>query len=171
MLIEIPQFYDPGHSGSNYRDFRTLEEIQTTGQGLDQVMALDRLFDQMNLDTPLAARSRFVTYKNVLLTHWARTRLDLPPADTTGAAIALSQFSHFYSQLWTGQGDRQRIEDAKKTDFLQWAAASSGNSTAELSDRLGLVFEALFDEVERELGFVKAGNLDPHHVHLFLLKP
>ncbi|MGD9310359.1 MAG: DUF6178 family protein, partial [Desulfosarcina sp.] len=156
--------------GSNYRDFRTLDEIQTTGRGLDQVMALDRLFGQLSLDTSKVSTKRFVTYKNVLLTHWARTRLNLPPADAAGAAIALSQFVPFYDQLWTGRGDHRHIADSIKSDFLQWAAASSGNSTAELSDRLGLVFESLFDDVERQLGFVRAGNLDPRHVHLFLLK-
>lgn len=170
LLIEMPQFYDPGHVGSNYRDFRALDEIQTTGRGLDQVMALDRLFGQLSLDTSKVSTKRFVTYKNVLLTHWARTRLNLPPADAAGAAIALSQFVPFYDQLWTGRGDHRHIADSIKSDFLQWAAASSGNSTAELSDRLGLVFESLFDDVERQLGFVRAGNLDPRHVHLFLLK-
>jgi hypothetical protein len=173
LLLDAPKFYDPSNPGSNYRDFQTREEIETTGQNLDQVMALDGLFKRM--DVPMAADTgiRFFTYKNLLLTLWARASLKAPPIDPGAEtfAVSLSAFRDFYTELWTDQKGLRIIGDEKKADFLQWAAQASDQPSADLSDRLGSVFEALFDEIQRELASVRTGNLDPRHVHIFMLKP
>jgi hypothetical protein len=116
-------------------------------------------------------KSRLLTYKNLLLTLWARASLNMPPTDpeTSRLAIGLSAFKAFYDTLWTIRGNRRFINDDRKTDFLHWAADASGQSAADLSASLGLVFETLFDEIERELAAVASNNLDRRHVHLFLL--
>ena len=172
LLIDRPQFYDPSKAGSNYRDFQTREEIEATGRGLGQVMALDRLFKRMDVPMAPVAGIRFLNYKNLLLTLWARASLKAPPidAETPSVTISFAAFKEFYKALWTNHKGHRIIGDGKKADFLQWAADAAGLSPADLSDRLGTVFEALFHEIERELAPVKAGNLDPRHVHLFLLK-
>jgi hypothetical protein len=173
LLIERPMLYDRRRSDSHYRDFETLRELEAAGRELDRVMALDRLFQSMNVDLQSMADNRFLTFKNLLLTLWARSCLDLPPMDpaTTGIAIPLPAFKAFYEKLWTGQGGDRTIRDARKTDFLQWTAAATGDAAMTLSDRLGVVFELLFTELEDELAAVASGNLDPHHVNLFLLTP
>jgi hypothetical protein len=126
-------------------------------------MALDGLFKRM--DVPMAADTgiRFFTYKNLLLTLWARASLKAPPIDPGAEtfAVSLSAFRDFYTELWTDQKGLRIIGDEKKADFLQWAAQASDQPSADLSDRLGTVFEALFDEIQRELAPVRTGNLDP----------
>jgi hypothetical protein len=172
LLIDRPQFYDPSTAGSMYRDFLTREEIESTGRDLDQVIALDHLLKQMAVTIAPDADIRRLTYKNLLLTLWVRASLKAPPIDmvTPTMAVSLSAFKAFFSGLWTDQAGRRMIGDGKKTEFLHWAAVASGQSPEDLSDRLGTVFQALFDEIERELEPVEAGNLDPRHVDLFLLK-
>lgn len=173
LLIERPQFYDPSNAGSSYRDFQTRQEIEATGRGLGHVMALDRLFRRMDLPMGPIAGIRFLNYKNLLLTLWARASLKAPPIDedTSTVTISLAAFKEFYTALWTSHEGRRIIGDEKKAQFLQWAADASGLSPADLSDSLGSVLEALFDEIERELASVEAGSLDPPYVQLFLLKP
>jgi hypothetical protein len=173
LLIDRPQFYDPSHAGSSYRDFQTHAEIEATRRGLDQVMALDRLLGRLNLPKAAFAGVRFLTYKNLLLTLWARASMKAPPLneDASTMAISLAAFKDFYTTLWDNHAGRRIISDEKKTDFLQWAATASGLSPGHLSDRLGTVLEALFGELEHELAPVETGNLDPRHVHLFLLTP
>lgn len=173
LLIDTPKFYDASNASSNYRDFQTQEEIEETGRGLGQVMALDQLLKRMDVSMAPVAEIRFLTYKNLLLTLWARASLKALPVDedTPTIAVSLSAFKEFYTALWANHGGHRIIGDGKKAEFLQWAAEASDQSPADLSDRLGTVFEALFDEIERELSPVKAGNLDPRYVHLFLLKP
>jgi hypothetical protein len=172
LLIDKPKFYDPDQAGSNYRDFASMEEIEATGRGLNQVMVLDSLFGKWHPDLATASMKRSIDYKNLLLTQWARAALEMPPLEpgTGNPAIPLSRFRPFYETLWLSRGDRRSIADERKTEFLQWIAKQSGLSTTELADGLGWVFEALFDEIEQELAWVRAGNLDPRHVHLFLLR-
>ena len=172
LLIDRPQFYDPSTAGSMYRDFLTWEEIEATGRSLDQVIALDQLFRDMAVPLAPVAGVRRLTYKNLLLTLWVRASLKAPPIDTVTPTLAvpLSAFKAFYTGLWTDQAGQRIIGDGKKTEFLDWAAVASGRSPEELSDRLGTVFQALFDEIERELAPVDAGNLDPRHVDLILLQ-
>ncbi len=173
LLIDRPQYYDPALTGTNYRDFRTAAEIERTAQGLNRIMALDDLF--MALPTPSAALAgiRFLTYKNLLLTLWARQWLTLPAVadEPSGIAIALADFIPFYRWLWTDQDGRRTIGDQRKRDFLDRLAAATGDVPSDLGDRLGAVFGALFDELERELAPVRSGNLDPRYVQLFLIKP
>ena len=172
LLIDRPQFYDPSTAGSMYRDFLTREEIEATGRGLDQVIALDQLLKQMAVTIAADSGIRRLTYKNLMLTLWVRASLKASPVDTVTSTIAvsLSAFKAFYTGLWTDQAGQRIIGDEKKAEFLHWAAVASGQSPEDLSDRLSTVFEALFDEIERELAPVEAGNLDPRHVDLFLLK-
>jgi len=172
LLIDLPKFYDPPMAVSNYRDFQSLEEIAATRRGLTQVAALDQLFKQMAVPLTPLKHIRFLTYKNLLLTLWARDATQAAPLDenTATIAVSVSAFKPFFAALWTEQVDRRRIGDDKKADFLQWISRMSGQSTAYLSNRLGMVFEALFDEIERELSFVGPANLDPRYVQLFLLK-
>jgi len=173
LLIDRPKFYDPDRAGSNYRDFAAMEEIEATGRGLAQVMVLDSLFGKLNPDLAPASIKRSIDYKNLLLTQWARASLKIHPVspETSNPAIPVSLFRPFYETLWRSGEEQRTIADERKTEFLQWVADQSGLSTTELADRLGWVFEALFDEIEQELARVRAGNLDPRHVHLFLLKP
>ena len=172
LLIDRPQYYDPSTAGSMYRDFLTREEIEATGQGLDQVIAMDQLLKQMAITIATDAGIRRLTYKNLMLTLWVRASLKTPAVDTVTSTIAVSfpAFKTFYKGLWTDQAGQRIIGDEKKAAFLNWAAVASGQSPGDLSDRLGTVFEALFDEIERELAPVETGNLDPRHVDLFLLK-
>jgi hypothetical protein len=173
LLINTPKYYDPSNAGSIYRDFLTREEIETTGRGLDQVIALDQLLRRMAVPIASVTGIRHLTYKNLLLTLWVRASLKAPPIDaaTPTIAVSLSAFKEFYRTLWTDQAGQRIIGNGKKAEFLDWAALVSGGSPEDLSDRLGPVFEALFDQIERDLAPVKAGNLDPRHVDLFLLKP
>jgi hypothetical protein len=57
-----------------------------------------------------------------------------------------------------------------KIHFLEWLAANSGLRDFEITERLAPTLEALFQEIENDLGSVAANDLDPRYVLLFLLK-
>ncbi|RPJ73112.1 MAG: hypothetical protein EHM15_07605 [Desulfobacteraceae bacterium] len=57
-----------------------------------------------------------------------------------------------------------------KIAFVQWLAHETGLKDFEISEQLGAIFEALFAEVESEVGRVAAKDLDPRFVQLFLLR-
>ena len=172
LLIDRPQFYDPSLSDSNYRDFKTAAEVDFTREGLDQVMALDRLFGELRVKNAKLSAHPFVNYKNLLLTQWARKCSQASSADPDDSefTIALADFKRFFDILWTPSKEGRIIGDERKSEFLHWLAETSGRTAEALSERLGWVFEALFDEIQEELAAVTASNLDPRHIHLFLIK-
>jgi hypothetical protein len=173
LLIDTPKYYDPSGAGSSYRDFETQDEIKTTGLQLGRVIAVDELLEDMAVSMAPLANVLFLTYKNLLLTLWARASLKLPAIDqgTETVAVSLSIFRAFYASLWTRREGCRVIGDEKRVEFLHWVAQASGRQPVDLSERLGAVFQALFDEIEREMAPIRSGNLDPRYVRLFLLKP
>ena len=171
LLVDRPKYYDPSLAGTNYREFRTLAEIRATRDGFNRIEALDQIIGDMSLSLQGLASARFLSYKSLLLTLWARSWLGLSPPDpqTSAIAVPLSEFTRFYADLWSEENGRRFIDDAKKNAFLNWVASASEHPAKDLSDRLGMVFEALFSEIESELGAVKPGNLEPRYIQLFLL--
>ncbi len=168
LLLDRPKFFEPSSSGASYREFKTQADVLEADRCLGQLMALDDLFAQMAPPVSTVAGFSFPTYKTLLLTLWARSALEMPSSDAV-ISIPLADFKPFYAALWTSCGKRRTIGDAPKTAFLNWVANASGQAPGDLVDRLGSVFEALFDEIESEMAAVDTTALDPRHVHLFLL--
>lgn len=173
VLLKKPQYYDNDQTGVLYREFAALADVERTERVLKQVQAVDHLLAVMDprLDPP--ARYSFLTWKNLLLTQWARHRLDLKEDQVR--PLALADFAPFFDELLPplpspeGAGPR-RIPDALKTDFVAWLTRETGLKDFEISAKLGPVFEDLFAEVEAEYGRVATRDLDPRFVQLFLLR-
>ena len=98
-----------------------------------------------------------LTYKNLLLTLWTRSLIAMPGVDAGVSAISIPYptFKPFFAALWTTKGGRRFIGDEKKTSFLKWVAKASNQTSDELSEQLGPVFEALFNEIEAVSGEVQ----------------
>jgi hypothetical protein len=172
LLLQTPKYYLPSGSPSKYRDFQTLEEIESTGRKLQQILAVDRVLKAIDPIFESISPNRLMTYKNLLLTLWAGSIVEPSQADArpTATELPLDAFKNFFEQLWTEEQGKRIIGNEKKAAFLSWVAERSGMATEVLSEELGIVFEALFSDIEAELAAVKIGNLDPRYVHLFLLR-
>jgi hypothetical protein len=173
LLIKKPLFYDNYKSGVLYREFESLEDIQTTENSFSQIKAVDDLLALMtiSLDRPLAYG--FLTYKNLILTLWARHYLQLE--EKTLTPLALKEFIPFFEDLLPGRLNSaaeplRKIGPGMKALFLKWLAANSGLMDFEITERLGPTLEVLFQEIENDLGRVATKELDPRYVLLFLLK-
>jgi Family of unknown function (DUF6178) len=173
LLVKKPLFYDNYKSGVLYREFATLDDIRTSEMIFDQVVAVDDLLALMNIKMDSAARYGFLTYKNLLLTQWARHYLRLKGEKLR--ALTLKQFLPFFEKLLPESMDTvsraaRTIPVAMKTSFLNWLAAESGLKDYEISDRMGQTFEDLFNEIESEYGMVAAADMDPRFVHFFMIR-
>ncbi|MBW2482248.1 MAG: hypothetical protein JRF38_19855, partial [Deltaproteobacteria bacterium] len=173
LMIKKPLFYDNYKSGVLYREFASLEDIRHTEAVFDQVVALDDLLLLMNIRLEPPSRYGFLTFKNLLLTLWARHSRKLKGEKLK--ALTLKQFLPFFEKLLPGDGDpdsgaARKIPVEMKTAFLNWLSAQAGLKDYEITDRLGQTFEDLFNEIESEYGRVAAAEIDPRFVHLFLLK-
>ena len=173
LLVKKPLYYDNYKSGVLYREFASLEDIRQTEAVFDQVVAVDDLFSLMNFELGSPSRYGFLTFKNLLLTMWARHFRRLKGEKLK--ALTLKQFQPFFEKLLPGDVDpdveaARKIPVEMKTAFLNWLSAETGLKDYEINERLGQILEDLFNEIESEYGQVAAAEIDPRFVHLFLLK-
>lgn len=176
-LIKKPLFFDDYKSGELYREFMSLADIMATDHALGQIMAVDDLLSRMDVVCKPDAQ-RLVTYKSLLLTLWARHYLNPALAVATPrrlVPLTLGEFRTFFPSLFSIQsGDRpdepRHIDASMKAAFLNWLSTCSGTRAETITDRLGPTLDALFDEVDSELGGVGINDLDPRYVLLFQIK-
>ena len=174
LLLKKPLFYDNYKTGVLYREFATLEDIGKIEKIFNQIVGVDDLLSLMNIKIDSVSQYGFLTYKNLLLTLWARRYRRLK--STLLKPLTVKQFHPFFEKLLPGQVDSggesaRKIPVEMQTAFLNWLAAETGLKDYEITDRLGQTFADLFSEIETEYGRVAPEELDPKFVNLFLITP
>ncbi|TES93328.1 MAG: hypothetical protein E3J94_01610, partial [Desulfobacteraceae bacterium] len=76
LLIKKPLFYDNYKTEMLYREFVSMEDIRVTEKALNEIVAFDDLLFLMAIE-PEPVIDGFLTYKNFVLTLWARNYLGL----------------------------------------------------------------------------------------------
>ncbi len=167
LLVKKPLYFDNYRTGTLYRDFEKQEEIGESDTVLQEIIAVDDLLSLMGIDPKPLSSYRFLTYKNFLLTLWARARLGLPD---TPAQLNIEEFRNFYGQLRAPGTKPGKIDQTCRESFLRWLAAQSGLREDQVSVNLAGTLERLFLELEDEYGQVKATDLDPRFIQHFLIE-
>lgn len=165
LLIKKPLFYDNYRTGELYREFISMNDIEETGNILDEIIAFDELFSLISIP-PDPVANGFLTYKSFLLTLWARHYLGL--SDRL-LPLTLDEFKRFFEDLWADKNRPRKTSISMKESFLGWLSGKTGLSHDEISLKLGQSLENLFNEIESEYGKVCIEDLDPRYVHLFLI--
>jgi hypothetical protein len=173
LLIKKPRYFNEIRADQPYREFTTMTDINETDTVLGRIIAMDELLNRMSIDLE-RAEDIFLTYKNLILTCWARDDLELSPEVKP---IELSKFRSFYAdRLFAPQKKSKSVNApaeirlSAKQSFLGWLIRNSGLTGVDIVTRTGPILEELFAEIERELGSVAPENIDPRFVSLFLLK-
>lgn len=169
LLIKKPLYYDNYATGVLYREFATLADIDHTQSVLGQIIAVDDLFAMLAVDVRHLETVTFLTYQNLILTLWANHELGMKATPQRPQQLTLDQFKAFFKTLWKPGPKPVKIKDVAREGFLTWLAVRSGLAVHEITERMGLTLEALFNQLENEFGSVKAENLDPRYIQLFLL--
>lgn len=173
LLIKKPLFYDNYKTGVLYREFDSLEDVKTTEDIFNQIKAIDDLLSLMSIAIDRPSAYGFLTYKNLILTLWARYYLSL--ATEKLKPLTLNEFKPYFEELLPGQpangsDQKRKIPQEMKQHFLDWLAAETGLKDFEISGRLAKTLETLFEEIESELGRMAVQDLDARYVQLFLLE-
>jgi hypothetical protein len=167
LLIKRPLFFDNYKSGKIYREFFSRPDITETEIILNDIVAFDNLLSLMSINLAPLSSYGLLTYKNLILTLWARHVCGL---SQDPHPLTLTQFKGFFDQLGPAETKSKKISQAMKVSFLNWLCDRSTLKDYEIADKLGHVFEDLFTEIENEYGAVATGDLDPRYIHLFLLE-
>jgi len=148
-----------------YREFFSMDDIHETEKELNVIMEMDRLLSRLSIQTDAFGPMR-LTWKNLLLTRWAKSRLSISGKETP---LEPEQLAGLFDALWIENETPAKIKESMKKSFLQWLSESSEMDMHEISQNLGEAFEALFKEVEMEYGDLKKGAIDPRYIRLFMV--
>ena len=128
---------------------------------------LSRLFPQREIGQP-AVSYWPVTYKNLLLTGWARHLIGLPDKQEPISRKALQTF---FRRLWGRRPQKRRLSVETRQAFRQWLESRSGVGSGEMEEPVGRIIDGLFAELEEQYGAVAPPDLDPRFVKHLLIKP
>lgn len=166
LLIKRPLYYDNYKTGMLYREFYSIEDIKHTEKILNEIIGFDNLLSCMTL-TPAPPYADLFTYKNMVLTLWARHYLglsdDLIPID-------IDKFKIFFDELWESGKKPRKTSVLMKESFLKWLSEKTGLDTYDISRKVGQTMENLFSEIESEYGSVSKKDLNSKYIHLFIMK-
>jgi hypothetical protein len=168
LLIKRPLYHDNFATGVLYREFASLEDIDTTEVIINRIIAFDDLLSLMNIEVGTSGGEDFLTYENLLLTLWANYHLNITGNVNSFQPLSMEQFGRFFDELWLPGSRPRKISDTMKELFLGWLAHSSGLSLDDISQRMAPALEKLFVIIENELGSVKREDLDKRFITLFL---
>jgi hypothetical protein len=169
LLVKRPLYFDNYQTGTLYREFLTTSDISVTNSILTDIIAVDHLLASLSLKVKPLPPGCLLTYKNLLLTHWARETMDSGPGETAFAPLPLDAFRPFFNTLWRSQTKPRAIKFSVKSAFLKWLQDKSGLTGTEITRQCGNTLENLFAEVETELGKISGNDLDPRFIQLFLI--
>jgi hypothetical protein len=165
LLIKKPLFYDNYKTGELYREFISIDDIKNTETLVNEIIAFDELFSIISVE-PDPATKGYLTYKNFILTLWARHILGLTEKLIP---LTIDEFRGFFDGIWSDKEQPRKTSLSMKESFLDWISSKTGLVHYEISQRLGQSFENLFKEIESEYGKVSRNDLDPRYIHLFLI--
>jgi hypothetical protein len=166
LLIKKPLFFDNYKTGVLYREFMSMEDIRATDNVLSEIILFDDLFSLMAIN-PEPVTDRFLTYRNFILTLWARDYLGLSGEIE---ALRLDEFKRLFNDLWADQKKPYKIKQSLKESFLSWLSDRTGFANYEISRKLGHALENLFSEIQSEYGDVSSKDFDPRYIDLFLIQ-
>ena len=166
LLIKKPLFFDNYKTGVLYREFMSMEDIRAADNVLSEIILFDDLFSLMAIN-PEPVTDRFLTYKNFILTLWARDCLGLSGEIEP---LRLDEFKRLFDDLWANKKKPYKIRRSMKESFLSWLSDRTGFANYEISRKLGHTLENLFSEIQSEYGDVSSKDFDPKYIDLFLIQ-
>ena len=170
LLIKKPLYYDNYESGVLYREFALLTDIEKTRNELGQIIAFDDLLSLIDVDPGPALTHGLLTYQNLIMTVWANHYLGTAVRADRLVPLTASQFRDLFDALWEQANPPRRISRAMREIFLGWLADCCGLTDFEIAERMAPALEAMFAQIESELGQVSAEDIETRYVQQFIIK-
>lgn len=164
LLLDRPLYFDNYATGVLYRDFKSVSDINHTRTSLDQIIALDMIIDKLNVDVS-SFEEGVLTYKTLILTLWAKDRLNL---EANLEPIDTEIFKEFFMALFS-KVDSETAGQIQLNDLILWTSEKTGISESDLTDARYVLTE-LINELEAEYALVDPGDIDPRFIPHFLLR-
>ncbi|MCP3875165.1 MAG: hypothetical protein GY699_18675 [Desulfobacteraceae bacterium] len=164
LFLERPLYFDNDVAGELYRNFKSLSDIEITNQAIDQVVAIDSVIAKLDVDI-LSFIEGLLTYKTLILTLWAKDKLNLSP---NLEPIDIKLFKDFFIALFSTSKSNKN-QKIQLNDLLLWTSETTDMDETDLTDFYE-VLESLITELKSDYSKVDPDNIDPRFIPHFLLK-
>lgn len=165
LFLDRPMYFDNYASGKLYKNFSSMDDISQTDHVLTRIMAADHFLNTLDVDTKTFTHG-VLTYKTIILTCWAKKRMDLA-CDLS--PVPVDRFRAFFKELFPKQKTVSR-QNLALSDLILWASEISDMNEKTVSDALVEVFTDLVRELSDEYERVDVDHIDPRFITHFLLK-
>ncbi|MBU2429235.1 MAG: hypothetical protein KKH99_00955, partial [Proteobacteria bacterium] len=165
LFLDRPLYFDNYASGELYRNFQSLSDIKDTSESLDQIIALDHFLIHLAPDIS-SFKEGILTYKTLILTLWAKNRLNLEP---TLEPIPVKIFKDFFIALFSKTPENAPGQ-IQINDLIFWASEILKTEDTDIPEPLKIVFSNLIKALEDEYSRVNPRDIDPKFIPHFLLK-
>lgn len=169
LLLKRPLFFDEQNTGATrYREFADEAELKQTEAVLSRIEAMDDFLADFPtaLERTVGTAAAPLTWKSLLLTIWIRSILRMEPIPAPVSAESLQQA---FDRLWPNRPTADFTDPAAKAGLLDTLAKRAGVASETVSRRIGTILEALFQELSENYDRVNKTDLDPRHIHHFLV--
>lgn len=165
LFLDRPLYYNAYGSGDLYRNFKSVSDIAKTDRTLEQIIALDTVLDKLDIDLA-SFKEGVLTYKTLILTLWAKDRLNQAP---NLEPIDMDLFKAFFAALFS-KSDSDEIEHIQLNDLILWTCEATRMKETDLPEKFLEVLTDLINELETEYSRVDPENIDPRFIPHFLLR-
>ncbi|OGR52945.1 MAG: hypothetical protein A3J80_05610, partial [Desulfobacula sp. RIFOXYB2_FULL_45_6] len=165
LFLDRPLYHDDYEGGQLYRNFKAIPDITRTSRLLDEVIALDTVLTKFIVDVS-SFEEGLLTYKTLILTLWAKSRLRLPP---DLRPIDTRSFKKFFAALFSTP-DSGKPGQIQFNDLLIWITETTGMSETDMGKEFQGILKNLIKELETEYSGVDPNKIDPRFIPHFLLK-
>jgi hypothetical protein len=164
-----PLFFAGVSADEPFREFRTLDDIARCNGILEGVIAMDHflslLFPKSPVELPVQAYLP-PTFKNFIMTSWARHYLELP-GDLE--PLTIEELRILFKDLWKESAKPHRVDPKMKEEFLSWLQERPGLGVDALEKSAAGTLDSFFVELDEEYGSVSHEGLDPRYIKHFLV--
>ncbi|MCP4671635.1 MAG: hypothetical protein GY857_10040 [Desulfobacula sp.] len=168
LFLDRPLYFDNYSSGALYKNFSTIAQITKTDKTLNKIIAVDKILITMDIDIKSFTHG-VLTYKTLILTLWAKKRLNLP---LNLEPIDLQTFKKFFKVLFTKTEMKSLNQTGhiQRDDLIIWISEASSINHESMPQELIEALTDLINELEKEYSKVEPDNIDPRFIPHFLLK-
>lgn len=174
LMLDRPMCYDPDNviadtnqenNSEFYRHFFSSGDIIKAQTELDEIFALDTILEKIDIDTGSFVHG-VLTYKTLLLTLWAKNRLDL---EHNLEPISVNTFMPFFRDLLPGDTDKEEMK-IRLNDLKMWIMEITDLGTGEIPAGFERILNNLVHELVDEYGTVTPEDIDSRFMPHFILE-
>jgi hypothetical protein len=168
LMKPRPLFYSGMRENEEFREFRSIGEVERSAMELEKIIALDHLLGKLDTAPQHMRAVPEITAQALLITLWARAELGL---ESKFSVLPLVEAQRLLSILKGGASRRKWLRKDFRGQFTRFFTAGARFSGSEPDRNLREALWDIWDEFRDEYRDISALDLDARFSRLIVIEP